>query len=236
VSHSALTRSFSTSASTICGGWRLRTSVRLLASDDPRWCLAVGAAIGLGMLTKYTMIFLAVGIDAGFLFTPARRYLRSPWPWCGIRSRVRDLPTQLPLADPASFRFLGLFGEHSRSRYPHRTHRYICARPVLDRDEPWDLDDSREVRPFIREIRPRWCWHSPAYEAAVDDQIDARAEGRRLAVADSLLSSASDRTRGGAALWLIHVENLTKRRATNVLGCCAPDFPSAPHVAASIRN
>ena len=35
--------------------------VRLLASDDPRWCLAVGAAIGLGMLTKYTMMFLVVG-------------------------------------------------------------------------------------------------------------------------------------------------------------------------------
>jgi 4-amino-4-deoxy-L-arabinose transferase-like glycosyltransferase len=46
--------------------------VRLLASDDPRWCLAVGVAIGLGMLTKYTMIFLAVEIVAGFLFTPAR--------------------------------------------------------------------------------------------------------------------------------------------------------------------
>jgi 4-amino-4-deoxy-L-arabinose transferase-like glycosyltransferase len=50
--------------------------VRLLASDDPRWCLAVGAAIGLGMLTKYTMMFLAVGIVTGFLFTSARRYLR----------------------------------------------------------------------------------------------------------------------------------------------------------------
>ena len=58
--------------------------VRLLASDDPRWCLALGAAIGLGMLTKYTMMFLVVGIAAGFLFTPARRYLRSRWLWCGI--------------------------------------------------------------------------------------------------------------------------------------------------------
>jgi 4-amino-4-deoxy-L-arabinose transferase-like glycosyltransferase len=58
--------------------------VRLLASKDPRWCLAVGAAIGLGMLTKYTMLFLALGIAAGFLFTPARRYLRSPWVWGGI--------------------------------------------------------------------------------------------------------------------------------------------------------
>ena len=58
--------------------------VRLLASDDSRWCLAIGAAVGLGMLTKYTMMFLVVGIAAGFLFTPARRYLRSPWLWCGI--------------------------------------------------------------------------------------------------------------------------------------------------------
>ena len=57
--------------------------VRLLASDDPRWFLAVGAAIGLGMLTKYTMMFLVVGIAAGLLFTPARRYLLSPWLWCG---------------------------------------------------------------------------------------------------------------------------------------------------------
>jgi 4-amino-4-deoxy-L-arabinose transferase-like glycosyltransferase len=58
--------------------------VRLLASDDPRWCLAFGAVIGLGMQTKYTMLFLALGIVAGFLFTPARRYLRSRWLWCGI--------------------------------------------------------------------------------------------------------------------------------------------------------
>ena len=58
--------------------------VRLLASDDPRWCLGVGAAIGFGMLTKYTMMFLVAGIAAGFLFTPARRYLRSAWLWCGI--------------------------------------------------------------------------------------------------------------------------------------------------------
>ena len=58
--------------------------VRLLTSEDPRWCLALGAAIGVGMLTKYTMAFLILGIATGFLFTPARRYLRSPWLWCGV--------------------------------------------------------------------------------------------------------------------------------------------------------
>jgi protein-S-isoprenylcysteine O-methyltransferase Ste14 len=56
----------------------------LLKSDDPRWCLAVGAAIGLGMMAKYSMMFLALGVVAGMLLTPARRYLKNPWLWCGV--------------------------------------------------------------------------------------------------------------------------------------------------------
>jgi 4-amino-4-deoxy-L-arabinose transferase-like glycosyltransferase len=58
--------------------------IRLLKSEDARWWLAVGAVIGLGMLTKYTMGFLAVGITVGVLLTPARRYLKSPWLWSGV--------------------------------------------------------------------------------------------------------------------------------------------------------
>ena len=58
--------------------------LRLLNSEDPRWCLAIGAAIGLGMQTKYTMGFCALGITAGLLFTGSRRYLRSKWLWLGV--------------------------------------------------------------------------------------------------------------------------------------------------------
>ena len=57
--------------------------IRLLKSDDPRWWVAIGAAIGVGMMTKYTMGFLVAGVVAGVVLTPARRYLRSPWLWCG---------------------------------------------------------------------------------------------------------------------------------------------------------
>src|SRR5262249_15050658 len=39
--------------------------VRLLASEDPRWWLAIGSSIGLGMMAKYTMGFFALGIVAG---------------------------------------------------------------------------------------------------------------------------------------------------------------------------
>ncbi len=58
--------------------------VRLLRSNDAYWWLGVGAAIGFGMLSKYTMGVFAIGIVAGVLFTDARRYLRSKWLWFGV--------------------------------------------------------------------------------------------------------------------------------------------------------
>ncbi|HTZ98575.1 MAG TPA: glycosyltransferase family 39 protein [Terriglobales bacterium] len=58
--------------------------VRLLKSDDPRWWLPIGAFLGLGMETRYTMGFLALGIAGAVLLTPARRYLRSGWLWLGV--------------------------------------------------------------------------------------------------------------------------------------------------------
>jgi hypothetical protein len=57
--------------------------IRLLKSADPHWFLAIGAAVGLGMLSKYTMAFFVCGITAGFLFTPAREFLRGKWFWIG---------------------------------------------------------------------------------------------------------------------------------------------------------
>ncbi len=57
--------------------------VRLLKTEDPRWWLGVGAAIGLGMMTKYTLAFFVVGLAAGVLLTTNRRYLRSQWLWAG---------------------------------------------------------------------------------------------------------------------------------------------------------
>jgi len=59
-------------------------TIRLLRSDDPRWWLGIGVAIGLGMMTKYTMAFYAAGIVAGVLLTKARRHLFSPWLWGGV--------------------------------------------------------------------------------------------------------------------------------------------------------
>ena len=40
--------------------------------------------MGLGLLTKYTMIFYMAGIGGGLVLTRTRRFLASPWFWCGI--------------------------------------------------------------------------------------------------------------------------------------------------------
>jgi 4-amino-4-deoxy-L-arabinose transferase-like glycosyltransferase len=57
--------------------------VRLLSTENPRWWLGMGAAIGLGMMTKYTMAFFIAGLVVAILLTSTRRYLRSPWLWMG---------------------------------------------------------------------------------------------------------------------------------------------------------
>jgi len=58
-------------------------TVRLLATDDPRYWLGIGAGIGLGMITKYTMIFWVAGLVVAVLASPLRKYLRSKWLYLG---------------------------------------------------------------------------------------------------------------------------------------------------------
>lgn len=59
-------------------------AVRLLNSQNPRWWLAIGAAVGLGLETKYAIVFYIAGLVAGVVFTPERRYLKSGWFWAGV--------------------------------------------------------------------------------------------------------------------------------------------------------
>jgi Dolichyl-phosphate-mannose-protein mannosyltransferase len=50
---------------------------RLLASQDPRWWLAVGTCVGVASEAKWNIAFLAAALAAGFLVTDDRRLLRS---------------------------------------------------------------------------------------------------------------------------------------------------------------
>ena len=50
---------------------------RLLASQDPRWWVAIGGCVGVASEAKWNIGFLAAALGAGFLATDARRLLRS---------------------------------------------------------------------------------------------------------------------------------------------------------------
>jgi len=54
----------------------------LIAVTPTRRCwLLLGAAFGAGLLAKYAIVFLGLGLAAGLVLTPAARILRSKWPW-----------------------------------------------------------------------------------------------------------------------------------------------------------
>ncbi len=51
--------------------------MRLLASQDPRWWVAIGGCVGVASEAKWNIGFLAAALAAGFLATDARHLLRS---------------------------------------------------------------------------------------------------------------------------------------------------------------
>lgn len=61
--------------------------VRRALSGTPQWWIPAGVAIGLGMLSKFTMIMLPVGI-LGFALTRRRDALRQPWAYAGAAIAV----------------------------------------------------------------------------------------------------------------------------------------------------
>ena len=63
-------------------------TVRLLATDDARYWLGIGASVGLGMMTKYTMSFWVAGLVVAVLLTSLRKYLLSKWLYLGAAVAV----------------------------------------------------------------------------------------------------------------------------------------------------
>src|ERR687894_3192943 len=53
----------------------------ILRRAEPRLWLLFGLTVGLGLLTKLTMLSFGFAVLVALLLTPARRHLLSPWPW-----------------------------------------------------------------------------------------------------------------------------------------------------------
>jgi len=121
--------------------------IRLLKSGDPRWWLAIGVALGLGMLSKYTMGFFTLGIVGAVLLTDARRFLRSKWLWLGVAiSILLVLPNLLWQARHhfVSLDFLRFIHERDvRVEAIGSKERQVLL--MLDQT-PWSLRRSAEVQ------------------------------------------------------------------------------------------
>lgn len=81
-------------------------TLKLGLTDDHRWWLVIGAALGLGLLTKFSIAFIALPLALGFLVSPSRRWFRTRWPWIaaamtlgiGLPSLTGQLLLGMPVA------------------------------------------------------------------------------------------------------------------------------------------
>ena len=55
--------------------------VKLCRTDDHRWWIAFGIAMGFGLLTKFSVLVFGLGTLLALVATPPRRWLATPWPW-----------------------------------------------------------------------------------------------------------------------------------------------------------
>jgi hypothetical protein len=82
-------------------------AIRLLREENPRFWLAIGAVVGLGLMTKYSIVFFIAGVVVGVILSRARRYLINGWAGVGLALLI-FLPNFLWLVhhDFISYRFL----------------------------------------------------------------------------------------------------------------------------------
>ncbi len=86
---------------------------RLVLRRDPRYWLAIGGLAGLGLENKYSIVFPVAGLLFGFLLTPERKWLKSPYLLAGVAiAALLFLPNLLWLVHHG-FPFLE-FERHSR--------------------------------------------------------------------------------------------------------------------------
>ena len=90
--------------------------LRILNGAGAHTWLGLGACVGFGLLTKYSLIWFGGGLLLGLLLTPQRRMLRTRWPWLagalalaifaphGVWELYHDWPTLEFLRNKAALR------------------------------------------------------------------------------------------------------------------------------------
>lgn len=89
--------------------------VGILERDDVRAWPLFGLWLGVALWTKYTVLFLALGIVVGVLATPRRRWLRTPWPWAGAAIALAMVVPNLLWQVRHGWPTIGFFGSQQTS-------------------------------------------------------------------------------------------------------------------------
>ena len=55
--------------------------IRALKTNRPRYWILLGITMGLGLMTKHTMLFFGFGLAVGLLLTSDRKRFATRWPW-----------------------------------------------------------------------------------------------------------------------------------------------------------
>ena len=109
--------------------------MRLLASEDPRWWVAIGGCVGIASEAKWNIGFLAAGLAAGFAATDARRLLRSRYLLLGALIAAAlaapDLIWQATHGWPDLDVFRALQGAAGHNRAVYWLGQILYAGPVL---------------------------------------------------------------------------------------------------------
>ena len=188
--------------------------IRLLKTEDPRWWLAIGATIGVGFQTKYTMGFFLCGLLGGVLLTGARRYLASGWFWGGMALGFLVCPPNLIWQVRHEFISLHFLQHiHARDVSEGRAKGFL-ARSVLDlRESSGDANLDRGSA---------WLSAGPAVSDAGVDVCDPAGavcggEGQRLLPGRGVSDADGyGRCSGGALGWVL-VEDSAAGRGKRVL-------------------
>jgi hypothetical protein len=138
-------------------GITLLLVLRLLASQDPRWWVAIGGCAGIAAEAKWNIGFLAAALAIGFAATPSRRLLASRWLLLGLiiaaALAAPDIAWQAAHGWPnfAVFRVLHGAAGHNRAVFWPAQVLYtgVALTPVWIAGLIWSLrgQDARPFRP-----------------------------------------------------------------------------------------
>jgi hypothetical protein len=132
--------------------------MRLLATEDRRWWLAIGACAGIGADAKWNIGFLVAALAAGFAVTPARKLLASRYLLAGAVLAAAlaspDVIWQAAHGSPNLDVFRALQGAawHNRATYwpAQIVYTGLALSPIWIAGLAWSLrsEAARRIRPI----------------------------------------------------------------------------------------